>query len=929
MTVFGKRNFLIFLSLVLTFGLYSQNLISKKPFTHQDAMKFKSIRSVAVSDNGNWIAYTVMPDRGDGKLYVITPDDSNKIVIERGDKPVFSNDALWMAAIQNPKSIDVENAKTPKDKPKSGMVLLRTSIGKLDEFENIKKYEFSNDSKWLIYHKHADDSEKNDKMKKKIIGSELTLRHLKSGTEIKIPFVSEYQLDSNSKYIFYAISSVDGKRDGVYLRDFSQEFVPETSINKSDKNFYSGLAWNLKRNTLAYIQTPLRKDGRTDNGSLLLWDRNNPELTQFAVSASSVKNDWYIPAANKTKWTEDGNKLFFGLKPISEKDTIDYEDVKFTDSTFYNTDSILANSDDLIWHWNDPRISTHQVNWWGKNKERTFAAVYNIQNKSFIQIADENLENVSYSDNSNYTIAHDDSPYIKQATWGGFYTDLYVINLNTGERKKIAESLIEPGHLSPLGKHILYFKDKHWYIYDTETSKMTNITAHINIPFYDVDNDLPMEPGSYGIGGWFENDSYVLINEKYDVYKFLLDDHKSFINLSATVGRKYKITFRVKEIVKDRKVFKDRDTIYMQAYSEEAKSSSIFFFETHVAGGINTTVGENNAFIEGKNFFAILKPKNANKVIYTRESFDEFPDLWVGDLMLDSAKRITDVNPEMKDFKWGTTESVRWQSPTGDSLSGYLIKPDGFNPAKKYPVLVYYYERFSEQTYRFYQPRINHRPIYQVYLGEDYLVFVPDIHYKNGRPGTDATEAIESGLKVLIDRGIADPAKLCIQGHSWAGYQTAYIVTSSNMFAAAAAGAPVGNMTSAYSQIRTESGLARQFQYEKYQSRIGGNLWDSLDSYIRNSPVFQVEKAKTPLLILHGNVDEAVPFAQGVELYLAFRRLSKNCVMVEYKNEPHHPRKYENKLDWAVKMKEWFDHYVLGKPAAKWITEGRIYKGNK
>jgi len=208
-------------------------------------------------------------------------------------------------------------------------------------------------------------------------------------------------------------------------------------------------------------------------------------------------------------------------------------------------------------------------------------------------------------------------------------------------------------------------------------------------------------------------------------------------------------------------------------------------------------------------------------------------------------------------------------------------------------------------------------------------VFVPDVVYKTGRPGTDAVDAISSGVKMLIDKGIADPDKLAVQGHSWAGYQTAYLVTQTDLFAAASAGAPVGNMTSAYSQIRTESGLARQFQYEKYQSRIGGNLWDSLDSYLRNSPVFHVQNSKTPLLILHGNIDEAVPFAQGVELYLAFRRLSKNCVMVEYQNEPHHPRKYQNKLDWAVKMKEWYDHYVLGKPAAKWISEGRVYMGDK
>ncbi len=929
MTDFCKKLTLYAISLSVTFFSIVTDSNSKKLFTHEDAMKFKSIGSSAVSDNGRWIAYTVNPDRGDGNLYIIPGDDTTKVTIPRGDRPVFSKDGFWLASVIKPKLLETENAKTPKDKPKAGMALLRNSTGTIHEFENVNKFEFSNDSKWLIYKKNVDENQKSEKMKKKVIGSELTFRHLSSGTEIKVDYVTEYLLDSSSIYVFYTVSSPDGKKDGVYKRDMREEFIPETAINTAQNYYYSALAWNDKRNSLAYISTPLRKDGRTDNGTLIIWEKHKPEVTQFAVTESVIKKGWYIPAKNTTKWTDDGLKLFFGLKPLTEKDTVDFEDIKMSDSTLYNVDTILSNSDDLIWHWNDPRISTNQINWWGKNKDRTFAAVYDIEKKTFNQLADEQVSDVIYSGNSNFTIGHDDSPYIRTSTWGGFYTDLYVFDLNTGAKKKLADELVEPGHLSPLGKHVVYFKDKHWYIYDTETAKMTNVTKHIKVPFYDVDNDVPMEAGSYGISGWFEDDRYVLINQKYDIFKFYLGDHTSFVNQTGAAGLGHKIIFRIKNTDPEKKLFRERDTVFMHGYSEKNKNTNIYFLETHIAGGINICPGSGLKYSEEKNYFVTMKPRNAHKIIFTSESFDEFPDLWITDLFMDTVRRITDVNPEMKNFKWGTTESVSWVSPIGDSLDGYLIKPDGFDPKKKYPVLVYYYERFSNQTYRFYQPRINHRPIYQVYLGEDYLVFVPDVKYRNGRPGTDALESIQSGLKMLIVRGIADPAKLCIQGHSWAGYQTAYIVTKTDMFAAAAAGAPVGNMTSAYSQIRTESGLARQFQYEKYQSRIGGNLWDSLDSYLRNSPVMQVPGAKTPLLILHGDNDEAVPFEQGVELYLAYRRLSKNCVLIEYKNEPHHPRKYENKLDWAIKMKEWYDHYVLGKPAAKWITEGRVYMGNK
>ena len=169
---------------------------------------------------------------------------------------------------------------------------------------------------------------------------------------------------------------------------------------------------------------------------------------------------------------------------------------------------------------------------------------------------------------------------------------------------------------------------------------------------------------------------------------------------------------------------------------------------------------------------------------------------------------------------------------------------------------------------------------------------------------------------------------LASRGIPGGGYETAFMITATNMFAAACAGAPVANMTSAYSGIRLESGLARQFQYEKEQSRIGGNLWDSLDSYIRNSPVFQARKIKTPLLVLFGGDDNAVPFSQGVELYLDMRRLSLPCIMLEYLNEPHIPRKYANKLDFAIRMKEFFDHYLKNTPAPDWMINGVDYKGN-
>jgi dipeptidyl aminopeptidase/acylaminoacyl peptidase len=221
---------------------------------------------------------------------------------------------------------------------------------------------------------------------------------------------------------------------------------------------------------------------------------------------------------------------------------------------------------------------------------------------------------------------------------------------------------------------------------------------------------------------------------------------------------------------------------------------------------------------------------------------------------------------------------------------------------------------------------VNHRPNFPFYASSGYAIFLPDIKYEVGRPGYSAVKCLKSGVQKIIEMGAADPDAIGLHGHSWSGYQAAFVVTQIDIFACAIAGAPVSNMTSAYSGIRWGTGLARQWQYEKQQSRIGGTLWNSFQKYFDNSPVFFADKTNTPLLIQHGDEDEAVPWYQSIELYLAMRRLNKDCIFLQYRGEPHHLKKYANKLDYSIKMKEYFDHYLKGEPAADWIKDGVVYK---
>ncbi|MCI0470403.1 MAG: prolyl oligopeptidase family serine peptidase, partial [Candidatus Aminicenantes bacterium] len=302
------------------------------------------------------------------------------------------------------------------------------------------------------------------------------------------------------------------------------------------------------------------------------------------------------------------------------------------------------------------------------------------------------------------------------------------------------------------------------------------------------------------------------------------------------------------------------------------------------------------------------------------------PDLWLSDLHLKSPRKISDVNPQMKDFLWGTARLIEWQNLDGIRLQGVVILPEDYQPGKRYPVLVYFYQLFSQRLHDFNQMAVNHRPNFPFYAGNGYVIFLPDVRFKVGQPGYSATKCVVTGVQKLIDLGIADPQAVALHGHSWSGYQTAFIITQTDIFAAAIAGAPVANMTSAYSGIRWESGMARQFQYEKSQSRIGKSLWEAPQLYFENSPVFFADRIDTPLLIQHGDKDGAVPWYQGIELYLAMRRLNKPCIFLQYNDEGHLLSKFPNKLDYSIKMKEFLDHYLMGKPAPAWLEKGAPYK---
>lgn len=910
---------------MLAVWLVNPAIAQKKPLTFTDIMQFKQIESPVISEDGNVIAYGLQPDRGDGEVKVHQLDPKRTYTVNRGTKPVISKDSRWVVMSVKPSAVEMEKKEKEKDKPKSGMALLTMSTGNIFLLPNVESFQFSNDSRWLAYLRSRDDKKaegaKADsgqppaRVNKVVVGSILMLRELTAQTETAIPYVVSYAFDSTSSCLAYAVADTNGGSNGVYVQHLNKSDFSRRAITARSNASFTQLAWSRDGSKLAFVGAPLDGKENPRPGSLYLWNVADTQATEI-IPSDAAPRGWILPSKNDLVWTKDGQRLLFGFRPMRDSDTASEQPADTTVDLF-DSAALLKRREVDVWHWDDPRIISNQKKRWKDVKDQTYRAVYHLAAANFVPLADMDMPVVDVPENGSVALGRSNIPYLKSISWEAEFNDIYVVDLNSGLRERVAERLAGPVYLSPSGTYVLYYTEKHWFFFDRIRKSLRNLTEHLPVAFYDEEDDTPDPPTAYGFGGWVGDGQAVLLYDKYDVWQLETDAGTS-LNVTAGAGRKSELTFRVQNLDPDAKSFNAGERVFLTAYHNKKKYTALYS-ATISKSGVGKLVEE------PRRYTLLAKAKRADRILYTRQSYTEFPDLWTSDMELKSPKKVSNANPRMDDFAWGSAELVEWNSADGKPLQGVLIKPGNYNPGKRYPVLVYFYELSSQRLHEFNQVAINHRPCFPFYASNGYAIFLPDVRYDIGSPGSSATKCIVPGVQRLVEMGIADPKAIALHGHSWGGYQTAFMITQTNLFACAIAGAPVGNMTSAYNGIRLETGLARQFQYEQTQSRIGGSLWKFPERYIENSTVFHAEKINTPLLIEFGDEDEAVPWQQGIELYLTMRRLEKPCWLLEYRGESHHLKKYPNKLDYSIKFKEFLDHFLKGASPADWIVKGVPY----
>ena len=931
---------------------------AKRPLSVADFDQWRSIRGDTLSADGRWAAYTLVPQVGDGELVVRALPSGPEYRHPRGylGRPQtragatdrgpafnapnarFSADSRYVVFSIEPPRAEYEAARRAKKKademPKPALGILSLADGKTTVIPGVKSFRLAKDSgRYLAYLLAADsapaagdtakaaptpaaaatpggaarpvsaDTAGKPKPKKKEYGTTLVLRELASGAEVRIPEVGAYTLDDAGRWLGYTVSSRDEAKDGAYVRALADgQAAGRTHALLSGKGSYKGLVFDEAGTQVAFVSD--RAEAEKEKPRYSLYHASLRAPSARAVVGPAQSDGLLVSDRAALRFAADGSALSFGFvaPPL---DSIP-------------ADSLADKAVFDLWHWRDARLQPQQKLEAERERDRSFLAVHHLRGGRTVRLGSDSLTQVRAGENLRAALALTDLPYAVEAMWGEGGSDAYVLDTRSGARRPVAKRLPFGAQLSPDERYVLYFdRDGRWKAFELASGRTRDLTGALTGVRFDQETwDTPSLPAPWGVAGWTSGDRSVLVYDRYDVWELDPQGRRPARVVTDSLGRRQQLVFRVVDLDAEAEAIDPARPLLLRAMDDRSKASGYW------RDRLGTVASPERLLMGDRQYGTPWQASAAPVMLFTQESVAEFPDLWTSDADFRSAVRVSQANPQQAQYRWPSVELVSWRSNDGIELKGLLYKPEGFDPAKKYPLVVYFYESLSDNLhqYRMDTPRNVIHPT--LYGSQGYLVFMPDIAYAEGYPGPSAFKSIVPGVQSLIARGFVDEKAVGIQGQSWGGYQVAYLITQTPMFRAAMAGAPVANMTSAYGGIRWGSGLARAFQYERTQSRIGGSIWERPWRYIENSPLFAADRVQTPLFIMHNDADGAVPWEQGIELFVALRRLGKEAYLINYNGDEHNPTKRANQLDLAVRMLDFFDHHLKGEPAPEWMQKG-------
>jgi dipeptidyl aminopeptidase/acylaminoacyl peptidase len=867
--------------------------VTPRPIGMDDVPKWRSVRGGELSNDGRWFACRIGPAEGDGEVILRQTRGDKEYKFPAGGpggfggSVTFSHDSKWCAFLASPP------ATARRLTPKAFLVNLAT--GEWAEIEGVRRLAFNGEAATWVALEHA-------------AGGDLALRELATGAELTLGNVGDWAFDRKGKWLALTIHTRDQAGNGVQLRDMTTAaLVPLDSARAS----YAALAWADKGDALTVLKgvDDPRYEGKLYSvlGFKAFSSGKPQKIVYDPRGDAAFPKGMTISPGRPAAWTEDLNSLVFAIQVVKPKAEPKEE----------GEGSAQERPDLVIWHWRDEKLQSQQQLEAAGDRAVRYLSVYHTDDKKFVRLADEKLPTATTAPKEKWSIGIDAKPYQRMSTLDGEgYRDVYVIDMKTGQRRLALPKVRWVYTVSPGGTHLLYYKNGHFHTHELATGKSHNVTADVPASFVNDKDDHTVDRPPTSPIGWTKDGAHVVLSDGWDVWQVPVGGGPG--NNRTLDGKKEGIRYR-----SPMQFLSDPDgrgidlekPIYVAMLGEWTKKGGIGRVEPGKPG-VKRLAWDDAAF------GPLQKARDADVLAYTRETWKDCPDYYAADGALAHPKRLTDAMPRQKEFAWSSgVKILDYHTPKRERLQGVLFLPADYEEGKRYPTVVDVYEKHSHNANRYVAPSANGFNK-SVYTSNGYAVLMPDVQFRDNDPGVSSKECVLAALEAAVATGVVDREKVGLHGGSWGGYQTAFLITQTDAFQAAVAESPLTDLVSLYGSIYGYTGSSMQPILESGPGRFTSGHWDDLDAYVRNSPVYHAKNVQTPLLLLHNDKDGAVDFNQGIEFFNTLRRLGKPVVMLQYKGEGHGLAKPANQKDFTVRMREFFDHRLLGRPAPAWLKEG-------
>jgi len=944
--------------------------LGTKQFAATDLQSWKTFRSTALSADGKWFAYVISPNEGDASVVVVSTADTTKQYkfaigeiptagggaappVAVGSSLTISGDSKWVGFTVYPTRAEARRLRTARRPVQNKIAIVNLATGEKKEFDKMRRFVFAGDApQWIALQGYSTSAPAASAgpapagiaaPAAAAEASDLILYGLANATTINVGNVSEFGFDRMGNFLAYTIEARDQIGNGVQLRELRTDVV---RVLDSENALYRRLAWVDSGNAFAVLRGKPDTAAKDTLFTVLSFTGIGTPAQKKVVFDAAGRVDFptgmKVAAERAPRLSEDYTAVFFGLKEAKKpapRPTMAGRDSAGAQpggsrviqagapgaGGTLNQPRVDADDENpslIIWHAKDPRLQSQQIVQENADKNYTYMSQYRLVDNKFMQLATDEMRAVNIHPKERYATGIDIREYEQAASYSGRrYQDVYSIDLATGQKKLALKKSASPFAMpSPDGKlGLIWGEDGHYWVYDITTGEKRNITKDVPASFVDVEDDhnniFPpaIFPQFFALG-WAKDNANVLLSDGWDVWRVPVKGGAA-VNLTGD-GKATKVRYQRRYVFDPRERGIDlTKPLYLATYGEWTKKEGFARVEPGKAGA--------RAFFFDDARYNYVKAREADVFIFTRQTARDYPNYHVAGPDFRGVRQITDANPQQKEFAWTSgVRLINYTSDKGDKLQGALYLPANYEPGKKYPLLVTIYEKRSQLANQFVSVSETSTPNRSLYTSRGYAVLDPDIVYKVNDPGMSAVWAVLPAVKAAIASGVVDSSKVGLWGHSWGGYQTSHLVTQTKMFKAAIAGAPLTDLVSMYSSIYWNSGQTNQMIFESSQGRFQGNFIDNYDAYIRNSPAFHAKNVETPLIILHNDKDGAVDFNQGITYYNTLRQLGKDVILLEYVGENHGLARPVNQKDYAVRMSEWFDHYLTGKPAPDWMVKG-------